>query len=57
MSRVVAIGEIIVDFVSTEPVPYVEARKFEKPEAKMMKDGGIELYVAVKTQMHSIACF
>jgi len=30
MSRVVAIGEIIVDFVSTEPVPYTKARMFEK---------------------------
>jgi len=30
VSRVVAIGEIIVDFVSTEPVPYTKARMFEK---------------------------
>jgi len=30
VSRVVAIGEIIVDFVSTEPVPYTKARTFEK---------------------------
>jgi sugar/nucleoside kinase (ribokinase family) len=30
VSRVVAIGEIIVDFVSTEPVSYTEARMFEK---------------------------
>jgi len=30
MSRLIAIGEIIVDFVSTEPVPYTRARTFEK---------------------------
>jgi len=30
VSRVVAIGEIIVDFVSTEPAPYAKTRVFEK---------------------------
>jgi len=30
VSRVVAVGEIIVDFVSTKPVPYAKARMFEK---------------------------